>query len=90
MKVCATPSGFAYNSLLLQREGLEDGLDSSSMEEIQGWLRNVDTEMGGVQRELGEKERTIVGKRQLIEANKGQYSKVCVLSICPYSHGSPH
>lgn len=60
----------------MQREGLDEDLDVTSIEEIQGWLLKADEGMGSVQRNLSEKERTIVGKRQLIEANKAQYSRV--------------
>ena len=60
----------------MQREGLDQDLDVTSIDEIQGWLRDAAEGLGGVQRNLSEKERTIVGKRQLIEANKAQYSKV--------------
>lgn len=66
--------------LCAQREGLDEDLDVTSIEEIQGWLQKADEGMGSVQRDLGDTERKIVGKRQLIEANKAQYSRVSLLT----------
>lgn len=55
---------------------MAEDLDTTSLEEIQELQRAADEGVGGEQRSLGDKERSIQGKRQLIEANKVQYSRV--------------
>lgn len=69
-----------------QREGLDEDLDGTSIEEIQAWLQKANEGMGTIQRDLGDTERKVMGKRQLIEANKAQYSRVSVSVDTALSH----
>jgi len=64
---CHTPS--------LQKAGLAEDLDSTP-EEFRSWLESMDEQMVELRRKLGVTERNILSKKQLIEANKAQFTRV--------------
>lgn len=59
----------------LQKDDVAGDLDAS-MEEFQEWLQEMDTGSRDLQREVSKLERDILSKKQLIEANKAQYTRV--------------
>ena len=67
-----TPSPYACD---LQKQDVADDLDAT-FEEFQQWLQDIDTGLTDLRRELSKTNRDIVSKKQLIEANKAQYTKV--------------
>ncbi|KAL3148389.1 DNA repair protein rad50 [Trebouxia sp. C0009 RCD-2024] len=58
----------------LQKDDVVDDLDSS-MEEFQAWIQEMDTGLRDLQRDLGKLDRDVLSKKQLIEANKAQYTR---------------
>lgn len=63
----------------MQKAGLAEDLDSASIAEFQEWINDMDAQMGKLRREVGASDRTILSKKQLIEANKAQYTRVSPL-----------
>lgn len=63
---------------MVQKADLVEDLDSSIVE-FQDWISNMDAQMGELRREVGVSDRTILSKKQLIEANKAQYTRVSPL-----------
>lgn len=63
---------------VVQKAGLVEDLDSS-IAEFQEWISNMDAQMGELRREVGASDRIILSKKQLIEANKAQYTRVSPL-----------
>lgn len=59
----------------MQNDDVAGDLDAS-MEEFQEWLQEMDTGLRDLQRDLGKLDRDILSKKQLIEANKAQYTRV--------------
>lgn len=59
----------------VQKDDVVDDLDSS-MEEFQAWVQEMDTGLRDLQRDLGKLDRDVLSKKQLIEANKAQYTRV--------------
>ncbi len=62
-------------TLSLQRAGLAEDLDSTP-EEFRTWLDSMDEQTVELRRKLGVTERNILSKKQLIEANKAQFTRV--------------
>ncbi len=62
-------------ALSLQKAGLAEDLDSTP-EEFRTWLESMDEQMVELRRRLGVTERNILSKKQLIEANKAQFTRV--------------
>ena len=62
-------------TLSLQKAGLAEDLDSTP-EEFRTWLESMDEQMVELRRKLGVTERNILSKKQLIEANKAQFTWV--------------
>lgn len=60
----------------MQKAGLEDDLLTTSAETFQEFLRETDHAMVALRRNFGVTERTILSKKQLIEANKAQFTRV--------------
>ncbi|DBB04466.1 hypothetical protein WJX77_008210 [Trebouxia sp. C0004] len=58
----------------LQKAGLAEDLDSTP-EEFRTWLESMDEQMVELRRKLGLTERNILSKKQLIEANKAQFTR---------------
>lgn len=67
-----------------QKDDVANDLDAS-LEEFQEWLQEMDTGLRGLQCDLGKLDRDILSKKQLIEANKAQYTRV---STCNATHFS--
>ncbi|KAA6427219.1 MAG: DNA repair Rad50 [Trebouxia sp. A1-2] len=63
----------------LQKAGLAEDLDSTTREEFQTWLESMDEQMAELRRKLGVTERNILSKKQLIEANKAQFTRTAAL-----------
>ena len=63
------------HTLSLQKAGLAEDLDSTP-EEFRTWLESMDEQMVELRRKLGVTERNILSKKQLIEANKAQFTRV--------------
>lgn len=61
----------------IQKDDVAGDLDAS-MEEFQEWLQEMDTMLRELQRDLGKLDRDILSKKQLIEANKAQYTRVSI------------
>ena len=59
----------------IQKDDVAGDLDAS-MEEFQEWLQEMETGLRDLQRDLGKLDRDILSKKQLIEANKAQYTRV--------------
>lgn len=68
----------------IQKDDVAGDLDAS-MEEFQEWLQEMDTGLRDLQRDLGKLDRDILSKKQLIEANKAQYTRV---STCNAAYSS--
>ena len=60
---------------ILQKDDVADDLDAS-FEEFQQWLQDIDTGLTDLRRDLSKTNRDILSKKQLIEANKAQYTRV--------------
>ncbi len=61
----------------MQKAGLAEDLDSTP-EEFRTWLESMDEQMVELRRRLGVTERNILSKKQLIEANKAQFTRVSI------------
>lgn len=64
----------------MQKDDVAGDLDAS-MEEFQAWFQEMDTGLRDLQRDLGKLDRDILSKKQLIEANKAQYTRVSTCSV---------
>lgn len=63
----------------IQKDDVANDLDAS-LEEFQEWLQEMNTGLRDLQRDLGKLDRDILSKKQLIEANKAQYTRVSTCS----------
>lgn len=61
----------------VQKDDVVDDLDSS-MEEFQAWIQEMDTGLRDLQSDLSKLDRDVLSKKQLIEANKAQYTRVSI------------
>lgn len=59
----------------LQKDDVAGDLDAS-MDEFQEWLQEMETGLRDLQRDIGKLDRDMLSKKQLIEANKAQYTRV--------------
>ncbi len=62
--------------MLTQKANLGDEDLAVGVAELQQWLVGMDANMAELRRKLGVNDRNILSKKQLIEANKAQYTRV--------------
>ena len=77
LAVMAVTQGFCH----AQKADLAEDLETTSVEEFQSWLEGMDQNVTDLRRKIGVSDRSILSKKQLIEANKAQYTRVRLLSL---------